>query len=171
MATKITGSLDASKQRFGIVSARFNDFITARLIDGAMDALQRHGAELDQVIHVQVPGSWEIPLAARKLAETKKVDAIICLGCVIRGQTPHFDYVAGEAAKGVASASLQTGMPMSFGILTTETLEQAIDRAGAKAGNKGADAALAAIEMANLLDFLTEPPAQARGARTDRGKR
>lgn len=154
MATKITGSLDASKHRFGIVSGRFNDFITARLVDGAIDTLQRHGSKTENVIHVQVPGSWEIPLAARKLAETKRVDAVICLGCVIRGQTPHFDYVAGESAKGVASASLQTGVPMSFGILTTETLEQAIDRAGAKAGNKGADAALAAIEMANLIEIL-----------------
>ena len=168
MATKITGSLDASQLRFGIVSARFNDFITSRLVDGAIDTLQRHGAKLDKLIHVQVPGAWEIPLAASKLAETRRVDAILCLGCVIRGQTPHFDYVAGESAKGVANAALQTGVPMAFGILTTETLEQAIDRAGAKAGNKGADAAMAAIEMANLLLQLSEPQAQARGGRREK---
>lgn len=151
MATIISGSFDASKHRFGIVSSRFNEFITSHLVDGAIDTLTRHGARTDRIVQVRVPGAWEIPLAAKKLGESGKVDAIVCLGCVIRGQTPHFDYVAGEAAKGVAFASLQAGMPMAFGILTTDSLEQAIERAGAKAGNKGADAALAAIEMVNLL--------------------
>lgn len=151
MATEITGKMDATGRRFGIVVARFNDFITSRLVDGAEDALLRHGAKPENLTKVHVPGSWEIPLAAKRLAESGKFDAIVCLGCVIRGQTAHFDYVAGEAAKGVASAALQTGMPISFGIITADTLEQAIDRAGGKSGNKGVDAALAAIEMASVL--------------------
>ncbi|MBI5863010.1 MAG: 6,7-dimethyl-8-ribityllumazine synthase [Planctomycetes bacterium] len=152
--TIISGTMDASGRRFGVVTARFNDFITSRLVEGAVDALVRHGAKADQLVQVLVPGAWEIPLAAKKLAETGKYDAVICLGCVIRGQTPHFEYVAGEAAKGTAQVSLSTGVPISFGIVTADTLEQAIDRAGGKAGNKGADAALAAIEMVNALAGL-----------------
>lgn len=154
MATEISGRMDATGRRFGLVVARFNDFITARLRDGAEDALLRHGAKAEHLTVVHVPGAWEVPLAAKRLAESGKVDAIVCLGCVIRGQTPHFDYVAGEAAKGVAAVALQTNVPIAFGIITADTLEQAIDRAGAKAGNKGVDAALAAIEMAAVLSAI-----------------
>lgn len=154
MAIEISGKMDATGRRFGLVVSRFNDFITSRLRGGAEDALLRHGAKSESLIVVHVPGAWEIPLAARRLAESGKVDAVLCLGCVIRGQTPHFDYVAGEAARGVAAAALQTGVPISFGVITADTLEQAIDRAGGKAGNKGIEAALAAIEMVSVISAI-----------------
>jgi 6,7-dimethyl-8-ribityllumazine synthase len=136
--------------RFAVVASRFNHFIVDRLVEGALDALSRHGADMKKVTLVRVPGSWEVPLVVQRVATSKKVDAVIALAAVIRGATPHFDYVAGEAAKGVASASLSTGVPVSFGILTTDTIEQAVERAGTKAGNKGWDAALSAIEMVSL---------------------
>ena len=150
----IEGKLDASGLKIAIVVARFNSFITERLLGGAMDGLVRHGAKAEDVDVVRVPGSWELPLAVSETAKSKKYDAIICLGAVIRGDTPHFDYVAGEATKGVAQVSLQTGVPVAFGVLTTNTVEQAVDRAGAKHGNKGFDAAMTAIEMANVLRRL-----------------
>jgi 6,7-dimethyl-8-ribityllumazine synthase len=136
--------------------SRFNSFITDRLLAGAMDALTRTGAAADLIEIVKVPGSWEIPLVAGEMARTHRYDAVICLSALIRGDTPHFDYIAAEAAKGIAHASLETGVPVSFGVLTTNTLEQAIDRAGAKGGNKGFDAAMSAIEMANLLRTLRQ---------------
>lgn len=148
------GELQAKGLKFGIVVSRFNDFITKKLLDGALDGLLRHGASEQNIVVVKVPGAFEIPLAAKKLAEKKSYDAIICLGTIIRGATPHFEYIASEAAKGVASASLETGVPISFGILTTDTIEQAVERAGAKSGNKGWDAALVAIEMAHLIKKL-----------------
>jgi len=148
------GKLDAKGLRFAIVVSRFNSFITERLISGALDALHRSGASDDNVEMIRVPGSWEMPVAVSTLLEQKRHDAIICLGAVIRGETPHFDYVAGEAAKGLAQTSLATGVPVAFGVLTTNTLDQAIDRAGAKGGNKGFEAAMTAIEMANLLREL-----------------
>jgi len=142
--------------RFVIIVSRFNSFITDRLLAGAMDALTRTGAAADLIEIVKVPGSWEIPLVAGEMARTHRYDAVICLSALIRGDTPHFDYIAAEAAKGIAHASLETGVPVSFGVLTTNTLEQAIDRAGAKGGNKGFDAAMSAIEMANLLRTLRQ---------------
>ena len=156
MAKIFEGQLSAAGLRFVIVVSRFNSFITERLYQGAMDALTRSGANPDQIDLIRVPGAWEVPLAAAEVARQKRYDAIICLGCVIRGETPHFDYVAGEAAKGVSQVSSATGIPVAFGILTTNTLEQAIDRAGAKSGNKGFDAAMTAIEMANLLRILRQ---------------
>ena len=140
--------------RFAIVVSRFNDFICSRLVEGAMDALKRHGASDEQVILVKVPGAFEIPLAAKKLAVSGKYDAVICLGAVIRGATPHFDYVAAEVSKGIANVALESNTPVTFGVLTTDNLEQAIERAGSKSGNKGAEAAMAAIEMANLYKEL-----------------
>ena len=145
------GKLLAKGLKFGIVVSRFNDFIGERLLGGALDALQRSGAEDADIDVFKVPGAFEIPLLAKKVAATGKYDAVICLGAVIRGATPHFDYVANEVSKGVASAGLDAGVPISFGVLTTDTIEQAIERAGAKSGNKGWDAAVAAIEMANLI--------------------
>lgn len=150
----IEGSLDAKGLKFAIVTSRFNSFITERLVGGALDALARSGAAADDIEIVKVPGSWEMPLAVAELARLQRHNAIICLGAVIRGETPHFDYVANEAAKGIAQASMQAGVPVAFGVLTTNTLEQAIDRAGAKSGNKGFDAAMSAIEMANVLRSL-----------------
>jgi 6,7-dimethyl-8-ribityllumazine synthase len=148
----VEGSLVApSGARFAIVASRFNDFIVDRLIAGATDALVRHGVEPSRITLVRVPGSWEIPIACSKIAAKGKADAIIALGCVIRGATPHFDHVAGEVSKGVASASLSTGVPIAFGVLTTDTIEQAIERAGTKMGNKGWDSAISAIEMVSLL--------------------
>ena len=148
------GKLDAKGFKFGLVVSRFNSFISDRLLEGAVDALLRHGAE-DKNLHVvRVPGSFEIPLMAKKLAAAKSYDAIICLGAVIRGATPHFDYVSAEVSKGIASASMETGVPIAFGVLTTDTIEQAVERAGTKAGNKGADAAVTAIEMANLFRIV-----------------
>jgi 6,7-dimethyl-8-ribityllumazine synthase len=152
------GQLSASGLRFGIVLGRFNSFITDRLLAGAMDALARAGGDAQNVDIVKVPGSWEMPVVVRELAKQNRYDAIICLGAVIRGDTPHFDYVAGEAAKGIAHTASEFGVPVAFGVLTTNTLEQAIDRAGAKGGNKGFDAAMSAIEMASLLRRLRERP-------------
>jgi 6,7-dimethyl-8-ribityllumazine synthase len=154
MARVVEGNLTAQGLSFGIVASRFNDFITARLLDGALDALRRHGVEEEKITVVRVPGSFEIPLLAKRMAASRQYDAIICLGTVIRGATPHFDYIAGEVAKGVAMASLETGVPIAFGVLTTDSIEQAVERAGTKAGNKGFDAACSAIEMANLLREL-----------------
>jgi 6,7-dimethyl-8-ribityllumazine synthase len=155
--SKVTeGQLASKGLRFAIVVARFNSFITERLLAGALDALKRTGCADSDVEIVKVPGSWEMPLVARELAGAKKHDAIICLGAVIRGDTPHFDYVAGEAAKGLAQVAVDTGVPVAFGVLTCNTLEQAIDRAGAKGGNKGFDAAMTAIEMADLLRRLRQ---------------
>lgn len=154
MPQRIVGQLVVSKQRFAIVASRFNEFIVSRLVGGAVDTLVRHGCEESDITEVWVPGSWEIPVAAKALAESGKYDAVICLGCVMRGDTPHFEYIAAEAAKGIAHVSMETGVPVVFGVLTTDTLDQAIERAGTKAGNKGADAAMSAIEMANLLPQL-----------------
>jgi len=156
MSKVFEGQLSATGLRFAIIVSRFNSFITERLLAGAMDALQRSGAAADAVDTIKVPGSWEIPLVAGEVARQHRYDAIICLSAVIRGETPHFDYVAAEAAKGVAHAAAETGVPVAFGVLTTNTLEQAIDRAGAKGGNKGFDAAMTAIEMANLMRALRQ---------------
>ncbi|MDP9325156.1 MAG: 6,7-dimethyl-8-ribityllumazine synthase [Candidatus Dormibacteraeota bacterium] len=145
------GKLNASKRSFGIVVARFNDFVTGKLLEGAVDTLVRMGAAEDDITVVWVPGAFEIPVAAARLARGGKVDAVICLGTVVRGQTPHFEYVAGQCASGIAAVSLETGLPVILGVLTTETMEQAIDRAGGKMGNKGAQAAEAAVEMADVL--------------------
>lgn len=150
----VTGELVAHKQEFAIVASRFNEFITTRLVDGALDALKRHGCSLNSVTVVWVPGSWEMPLTAKKLAATGQYDVVICLGCIIRGDTPHFDQVCNAASRGIADASMATNVPIVFGVLTTETLEHAINRAGAKAGNKGVEAAMTAIEMANLFAKL-----------------
>jgi 6,7-dimethyl-8-ribityllumazine synthase len=150
----IEGRLDAKGLKVGILVSRFNSFISDRLVDGAVDALLRHGADKDNLVVVRVPGAFEIPPAARKMATSGRYDALICLGAVIRGATPHFDYVSAEVSKGVAAVSMEAGIPVTFGVLTTDTLEQAIERAGSKAGNKGFDAAMAAIEMANLFQSL-----------------
>ena len=150
----IEAKLDASGKKYGIIVARFNDFITDRLTGGAIDTLMRHGASDENIEIYKVPGAFEIPFVAKKLAALKKYDAVICLGAVIRGATPHFEYVSSEAAKGIAVVSLETGVPVVFGVLTTDTIEQAIERAGSKAGNKGAEAAMSAIEMANLMNEL-----------------
>jgi 6,7-dimethyl-8-ribityllumazine synthase len=154
MARTIEGNLDARGLKFAIIAARFNSFIVDRLLEGAMDALRRTGADLDALTIIKVPGSWEMPVVAAELARQKQFDAIICLGAVIRGETPHFDYVAGNAASGLAGIPAETGVPIAFGVLTTNTVDQAVDRAGAKAGNKGFDAAMTAIEMAQLLRSL-----------------
>lgn len=145
------GSLVVDKKRFGIVVSRFNEFITNKLLGGALDALKRHGADEENIEVAWVPGAFEIPLVAKKMASTNKYDAVICLGAVIRGQTPHFDYVSSEVSKGIANVSLEKNIPIIFGVLTTDTIEQAIERAGTKAGNKGYDAGVTAIEMVNLL--------------------
>jgi 6,7-dimethyl-8-ribityllumazine synthase len=150
----IEGEVLARDLRFAFVAARFNDFVVEPLIRGALDALKRHGASEKQIEIVRVPGAFDIPIVARKLALSRRYDALIALGAVVRGQTPHFDFVAGECASGLARIALECGVPIAFGVLTTDTMEQAVDRAGGKAGNKGADAALAAIEMANLLRRL-----------------
>jgi 6,7-dimethyl-8-ribityllumazine synthase len=151
---KIEGSLNASKLKVAIVCARFNEFITSKLLGGAIDCLNRHDINQQNIDEVWVPGAFEIPLAALALAESKKYDAVICLGAVIRGSTSHYDIVCNEAAKGVSHAALKTGVPVIFGVLTTDTIEQAIERAGTKAGNKGWDCAMAAIEMGNLIPKL-----------------
>jgi 6,7-dimethyl-8-ribityllumazine synthase len=147
----IEGQLLAEGFRFGIIVSRFNDFISSKLVEGALDALNRHGANDDQIDVVRVPGAFETPLMAKRLAETGRYDAVVCLGAVIRGATPHFDYVAAEVSKGIAAVSLESKVPVTFGVLTTDNLEQAIERAGSKSGNKGYEAAVAAIEMVNLL--------------------
>ena len=154
MPRVLEGKLSAEGFKFGIIVSRFNDFISSRLVEGAMDALLRHGATEEQVSVIRVPGAFEIPLTAKKLAESGRYDAVICLGAVIRGSTPHFDYVAAEVSKGIASVSLESRIPVTFGVLTTDNLEQAIERAGSKSGNKGYDGAMAAIEMVNLFKEL-----------------
>jgi len=154
MAKLFEGRISAEGFRFGIIVSRFNDFISSKLVEGALDALKRHGARDEMISLIKVPGSFEIPVAARKMADSGQFDAIICLGAVIRGATPHFDYVAAEVSKGIAAVSLESKIPVSFGVLTTDSLEQAIERAGAKSGNKGWDAAMAAMEMANLFKEL-----------------
>jgi 6,7-dimethyl-8-ribityllumazine synthase len=154
MPNFIEGKLDAKGLRVGIIVGRFNSFIAERLLDGALDALVRHGAADTDIDILRVPGAFEIPLAAQKMAGRGRYDAIICLGAVIRGSTPHFDYVASEVSKGVASVSLNSGVPVIFGVLTTDTIEQAVERAGTKAGNKGFDAAVTAIETANVFKEL-----------------
>jgi 6,7-dimethyl-8-ribityllumazine synthase len=154
MSNVIEGNLDASGFKFALVISRFNSFICDRLLEGALDTLKRHGAEEVDLTTIKVPGAFEIPLVAKKLAATGKYDALICLGAVIRGGTPHFEYVSSEVTKGVASVSLDSGVPISFGVLTTDSVEQAIERAGTKAGNKGCEAAMSAIEMVNLFKAL-----------------
>ncbi|HWJ02336.1 MAG TPA: 6,7-dimethyl-8-ribityllumazine synthase [Verrucomicrobiae bacterium] len=154
MVNVYEGNLLAENLKIGVVVARFNEFITSKLLGGTLDALKRHGAQDQNISVAWVPGAFEIPLVAQKLVESKKYDAVICLGTVIRGATPHFEYVSAEVSKGVASLGLRTGTPVIFGVLTTDTIEQAIERAGTKAGNKGWDAAVTAIETANLLKAL-----------------
>ncbi|MBE6094706.1 MAG: 6,7-dimethyl-8-ribityllumazine synthase [Schwartzia succinivorans] len=151
MANIIEGNITAKGLRFAIIASRFNEFITSKLLEGALDMLRRHGAAENAVDVVWVPGAFEIPLAAKKLASCGKYDAVICVGAVIRGATSHYDYVCSEVSKGVAQAALATGVPVIFSVVTTENIEQAVERAGTKAGNKGADGAMAAMEMANLL--------------------
>ena len=150
----ISGDLVVREQRFGIIVSRFNDFVSSRLLAGCLDGLERHGCAANRITVIRVPGAWELPATAAKAATSGRFDAVICLGSVIRGETPHFDYVAGEAAKGIAQAGLASDVPVVFGVLTSDTLEQAINRAGAKSGNKGADAAVTAIEMSNLFARL-----------------
>jgi 6,7-dimethyl-8-ribityllumazine synthase len=154
MPRELHGQLAVDGQRFAIVISRFNEFITSKLLAGALDALKRHGCREDDVTCAYVPGSFELPFVAKKLAESGSYDAVICLGCVIRGQTPHFEYIANEVAKGVAQTALSTGVPVAFGVITADTLEQAVERAGSKSGNKGADAALSAIELVSLVGQL-----------------
>lgn len=151
MANILEGNLTADGLKFGIVVARFNEFITSKLLGGALDTIRRHGGNEDEVDVAWVPGAFEIPIAAKAMAESGKYDAVICLGAVIRGSTSHYDYVCNEVSKGVAQIGMSTGVPAAFGVITTENIEQAIERAGTKAGNKGNDAAMAAMEMANLL--------------------
>jgi len=148
------GQLAAAGKRFAIVVSRFNDLITGRLVEGALDCLRRHGASEEAVEIAWVPGSFELPLAAKKMAQSRRFDVVICLGAVVRSDTPHFEYVAGEAAKGIAQVALDTGIPVTFGVITADTVEQAVQRAGVKAGNRGWDAALNAIEMASLMEQL-----------------
>ena len=154
MSKIIEGTLEAKNFRFGIIVSRFNSFISDRLLEGALDTLTRHGATNEQIAVVKAPGAFELPLVASKMANSAKYDALICLGAVIRGGTPHFEYVSSEMTKGIASVSLQSGLPIAFGVLTTDSVEQAIERAGTKAGNKGVEAAMSAIEMVNLLGAI-----------------
>jgi len=154
MPSYVEGKLDATGMKFGIVVSRFNEFITEKLLQGCLDGLLRNGAADQNIKVVRVPGSFEIPLLAKKLASGKDYDAIICLGALIRGQTPHFDYIAAEVTKGLAQAQFESGIPVAYGVITADTIEQAIERAGTKLGNKGRDAALSAIEMANILKAL-----------------
>lgn len=154
MATILEGKVDGAGKRLGIVVSRFNSFIAERLLEGCLDCLHRHGVRDEEITIARVPGAFEIPLIAKKLVEKGNLDAVIALGAVIRGATPHFDYVAAESAKGVAMVTLDTGVPVVYGILTTDTIEQAVERAGSKVGNRGWDAALAALELANLIDQL-----------------
>lgn len=156
MPRTIEGNLIASNLRVAVVVSRFNEFITSKLLGACVDTLRRHGADDGDVDVIWCPGAYEIPLVARRAAETTRYDAVICLGAVIRGATPHFDYVAGECAKGIAAVSQDTGVPAIFGVLTTNTIEEAVERAGTKAGNKGADAAMTAIEMVNLLREISD---------------
>ena len=154
MAKVIEGNLNAAGMKFGLVVSRFNEFLTSKLVDGAIDCLKRHGANEDKIDIAWVPGAFEIPQIAQKMAQSKNYDAVVCLGCVIKGDTPHFDYIAAEVSKGVAQVGMNSKVPVVFGVLTTENIEQAIERAGTKAGNKGSDAAKAAIEMANLMKLV-----------------
>ena len=156
MPKVLEGKIDAKGLKFGLVVSRFNDFINDRLLGGALDALTRNGADGKDLSVVKVPGAFEIPLAAKKMANSGTYDAVICLGCVIRGATPHFEYISAEVAKGIAKVSLESGIPVSFGVITADNLEQAIERAGTKSGNKGWDAALSAIEMINLFKTMEE---------------
>jgi 6,7-dimethyl-8-ribityllumazine synthase len=165
---ELTGELTATGLRFAIVVSRFNAFVTERLLNGALDALTRAGAKPGGIDVVRVPGAMEIPLAAQHAADSGRYDAIVCLGAVIRGETPHFEYVCAEASRGVAQASLRAGVPMSYGILTVENLEQAVDRAGLKSGNKGFEAAMSAVEMANLLRKISGSGAAASRKRSRR---
>lgn len=165
MPRNLEGHLSAQGFSFAIVLSRFNEFITGRLLEGALDALGRHGADPDKIDVVKVPGAFEIPVTAERLASSHDYDAVICLGAVIRGATPHFDYIAGEAAKGVATVALKTGVPTIFGVITVETIEQAIERAGTKLGNKGFEAALSAIEMAHLFAQLDKEQGEGPGDR------
>jgi 6,7-dimethyl-8-ribityllumazine synthase len=158
MPNYFEGNLVATGLRFGLVVSRWNGFITERLLEGALDTLKRHGADVEAVDVARVPGTFEVPLVARRLAGSGRYDAVICLGCLIRGSTPHFDYIAGECSKGIAQAMLDTGVPVTFGVLTCDSIEQAIERAGTKAGNKGGEAAGAAVEMASLLRELPSGP-------------
>lgn len=150
----VEGKLNAQGLKFGIIVSRFNEFITSKLLEGALDALLRHGAKESDIQIIRVPGSFEIPLVAKKMAQSGKFNALICLGTLIRGATPHFDYIAAEVSKGIALVSLETGIPVSFGVITTDTIEQAIERAGSKSGNKGWDAAMVAIEMARVVEQI-----------------
>jgi 6,7-dimethyl-8-ribityllumazine synthase len=152
---EFNGQLNAKGLKFGIVLSRFNDFIGDKLLSGAVDCIERHGGSRNNITLMRVPGAYEIPLAAQKLANDSKLDAIVCLGAVIRGATPHFDYVANESVKGIAQVMLENSIPVSYGILTTDSIEQAVERAGTKSGNKGWDAALSAIEMADLFKQMT----------------
>lgn len=154
MVKVLEGNLSAAGMKFGLVVSRFNEFITGKLVDGAVDCLKRHGAGDDNIEVAWVPGAFEIPQVTRKMAQNKLYDAVICLGCVIKGDTPHFDYIAAEVSKGVAMVGMESKIPVIFGVLTTDSIEQAIERAGTKAGNKGFDAAASAIEMANLFKRL-----------------
>ena len=154
MPTYFEGKLDATGLKFGIIVGRFNSFIGERLLEGALDAIVRHGGSDDDIHVARVPGAYEIPLTAKKMAESGRYDAVICLGAVIRGATPHFDYVASEVAKGIAHVSLDSGIPVAFGVLTTDTIEQAVERAGTKMGNAGADAAVTAMEMAHVMQQI-----------------
>lgn len=164
---ELAGELTADGLRFAVVVSRFNAFVTERLLNGALDALTRAGAGATNIDIVRVPGAMEIPLAAQQAAESGRYDAVVCLGAVIRGETPHFEYVSAETSRGVAQAALRAGIPMAFGVLTVENLEQAVDRAGLKSGNKGFEAAMSAIEMANLLRKISKPGAKRPG--TQRG--
>ncbi|HNQ23684.1 MAG TPA: 6,7-dimethyl-8-ribityllumazine synthase [Phycisphaerae bacterium] len=154
MPRELKGHLRVEKARFALVVSRYNEFITAKLLSGALDVLERHGCKDSAITIVHVPGAFELPLIAKRLASSGDYEAVICLGCVIRGHTPHFEYIASEVAKGIAHVGLESGLPVIFGVITADSLEQAIERAGSKAGNKGADAALAAIELVNLLNEL-----------------
>lgn len=155
MVKKVEGRLNAHQHTYAIIVSRFNGIVTKQLLDGALDCLVRHGTDEDDITVVHCPGSFEIPQLAKHLATSGKFDAVICLGCIIRGETPHFDYIASEAARGIGAVGMETNIPVAFGILTTETLEQALERAGAKAGNKGWDAALTAIELVDLTKQLS----------------
>jgi len=163
MTTTYEGNLIAEGLRFAIVASRFNDMITRRLLSGALDSLARHGADEDQIDVAWVPGAFEIPLVAQRMAESGRYDAVICVAAIIRGATPHFEYIAAEAAKGIAKASLDTGVPVIYGVVTADSIEQANERAGTKAGNRGSDAARSAVEMANLLKSL---PGKSQGGRS-----
>ena len=165
MTTTYEGNLIAEGLRFAIVASRFNDMITRRLLSGALDSLARHGAEEDEIDVAWVPGAFEIPLIAQRLAESGRYDAVICVAAIIRGATPHFEYVAAEASKGIAKVSLDTGVPVIYGVITADSIEQAVERAGTKAGNRGSDAARSAIEMANLLKSLPKSGNKGRAAK------